>query len=378
MSAVDLERTSRYAEATRARRYAETRGPTDYSAISAAVTVALAEVEAEKDPKLRLQKAEEARAKLIAWPNDHFSYHAAEVRELAALFDDVIFDLRAAAGQGLSMSLMAGPVMPRRDPPLPPLTLEDSVRLAIAAAETTDVPEERIAILRAALSATGGSGTDELRSVVSRRLVAELNADAAYAHLTTELTLRADAAMRRGDVRTVSALFEALPERDRALGGLRPAQLQQLRSRLAEMLDRTQAYRLELDHWSSVLNSFLAYERRIRPITSSLDGLTSVLTAIEHMSGPPFSRVAAASASFAAMADRLARVVPPDELLPVHSMLLSSLFAARQAAEQRSHAVSSANLSLARGASATAAGAILLFSQARADLLARLSPPPFK
>src|SRR5258708_36151650 len=45
VSSIDLPRTSRYADAMRARSYASSRGPAEYSAVAAEVSLALAELE---------------------------------------------------------------------------------------------------------------------------------------------------------------------------------------------------------------------------------------------------------------------------------------------------------------------------------------------
>jgi hypothetical protein len=379
VASIDMVRTSRYAEGTRARRYAETRGPADYSELSASVSIALAEVEKERDPAARLRKAEEARATLMAWPNSHFGYRAVEIRELAALFDDVISDLRAAAGQPqMSVSLMAGPAPAVYDPALPSLTLRDSIQLALAAADVSELGEERMSILRAALSAAGSPDTAGLREEISRRLVAELNADAAYGSLATEVTLLADAAMHRGDVRTVSALVDSLPERDRALGGLRPVQMRGLRDRLGAMLERTREFRLQVDHWRFSAKQYAAYERRVRPLISSLDGLRPVLAFIQDMRGMAFTRLAKADSKIHALVQQVRRIEPPADLQGVHSTLLSALFMAGQATDRRRQAVIRSSLPIARDAAAAASGAMMLFAQARADLRAQLALPRFK
>ena len=379
LTAIDMARTSAYTDGTRARRYAETRGPSDYSAVSAEVSIALAEVEREKDPKVRLQKAEEARTNLMAWPNAHFGYRAAEVRELAALFDEVISDLRAAAGQArMSASLMAGPVLATHDAALPPLTLHDSIALAVAAAEVADVGEDRTAILRAALSAAGDADSAEIRSEISRRLAAELGADAAYAKLSTELTLRADAAMHRGDVKTMSGVVDSLAERDRLLGGLRPQLVQGLRDHLNAMLDRTRTFRLQLDHWAMSARGYYAYEASLRPITSSMDGLQPLLAAVQEMRGTAFSRLESAATIVKRLADRVRQIEPPADLQGLHTTVLSALFMAQSAVEGRRQAVIRQNLSVAQDAASAAAGAVMLLAQARSELLSQLTPPRFK
>ena len=144
------------------------------------------------------------------------------------------------------------------------------------------------------------------------------------------------------------------------------------------MREQTRAFRLELDHWSQFVRSYAQYERRVRPITSGLDGLRPVLTAIQDMWGPPYSRLTTTASRVKMLITDLRRIEPPADLLGVHSTLLSALFMARQATERRRQAVIAPNLTVAQEASAAASGAVMLLSQARADLLAQLVPPRFK
>ena len=60
-SAVDWERTDRYAQATRARQYAATQGEADFDALSTDVARALHDVATTKDPARRLALATDAR-----------------------------------------------------------------------------------------------------------------------------------------------------------------------------------------------------------------------------------------------------------------------------------------------------------------------------
>ena len=379
-SAVDLARTSRYAESVRARRYAELRGPAEYSAIAAEVTVTLAEVEKETDPKKRLAMAMEARSHLMAWPAAHYGFHAAEIRDLAGLFDDVVATLGAAAGEPrFSMALMTSGPTAEFERPLPTLTLRDSIQLALAAASATDVVTDRAAVLGAAFAiASDEPASEDLRLEISRRLEAERMAEASYAQLVSDLTTGADTAMRRGDVAAVAALRARLEERDRALGSLRPQEMRALAGRLDAMLERTQIFRLALDHWAAMRRNLLGYERRIRPVLTGLDGLNPILRGIRDMSGPEFSRLVHASVRLKTLTAELEAVRPPADLAAIHSTFMSALFMARQACERRGQAVIAPNLAVARDASAAAAGTLLLLAQAREDLVRQLFPPKFQ
>ena len=98
-SAVDWARTDRYTEATRARHYAETRGEADFNELSDRVARALNDVALTRNAAKRLALATEARRMLGAWPAAHHGYRSSDVKQLAALLDDAIGELRVAAGQ---------------------------------------------------------------------------------------------------------------------------------------------------------------------------------------------------------------------------------------------------------------------------------------
>jgi len=107
-ASVDWERTNRYSDAVRARRFAETRGESDFAGLSSRVTDALNEIALTRDPARRLAMALEARGNLARWPSENFGYRAAEVGQLVGMLDEVISELRVAAGQSsFDVSLVA-------------------------------------------------------------------------------------------------------------------------------------------------------------------------------------------------------------------------------------------------------------------------------
>ncbi|HEX7780354.1 MAG TPA: hypothetical protein VF424_14000, partial [Vicinamibacterales bacterium] len=206
VTAVDLFRTARYAESMRAARYAATSGEADYAAMTAEVERSVAQLTKITDPKRRLALAEEAKRRLLSWSQEHYSYRADDVHKLAGMFDEVIAELRAAAGESkFSFDLVAGSAAAQFEPLLPLPTLRESVAMAIAAARASDVGAERQAILRAAATATAGApGVEDLTTSLTQRLGLEQSADAAYATLAAALLARADTAMRRADVDAVA------------------------------------------------------------------------------------------------------------------------------------------------------------------------------
>ncbi|MBW8713457.1 MAG: hypothetical protein JF632_05160, partial [Acidobacteria bacterium] len=78
-ASVDWQRTDRYSQAVRAKRYGETRGESDFAMLSARVTEALNQIALTPDPARRLAMAVEARGNLARWPLENFGYRATDV-----------------------------------------------------------------------------------------------------------------------------------------------------------------------------------------------------------------------------------------------------------------------------------------------------------
>jgi hypothetical protein len=374
---VDLPRTARYAEAMRAARYAATHGEADYAAMTAEVQRSVAQLTKIEDPKRRLALAEEAKRRLLGWSQEHYNYRADDVQKLAGMFDEVIAELRVAAGESrFSFDLVAGSAAAQLEPLLPLPTLRESVSMALAAAKVSDLGAERQAILRAAAAATAGAAAaEDLTASVGLRLGMEQSADEAYATLAATLLSRADAALRRADVDAVAEARKQAIERDRELGSLRPSEISALMSNLDAKLEAAKAYRLALDHYAYARRGRLDYEKRVRTAMSGFDGLRPMLEAIRDMRGTPFERLTIAYERLRSFAADLARVTPPNDLADVHATLSSSVHMAVEACERRRRAVIVASLSDARDASSAAAGAVLLADQARESLVRRLFPP---
>jgi hypothetical protein len=377
LDAVDVDRTARYAEAMRAAHYAATRGEADYAAITAEVQRALEQLTAIEDPDRRVALAEEAKRRLLSWSRENHSYRARDIAELGALFDDVIGELRAAAGDSrFSLDLRAGPAAPATEPLLPAPTLRDAIDLALVAARAADVAEDRLAILAAAIFAAGaGPDAADLIGRLERERDAEIAATGEYARLIDEAERQSLEAMRAGDVGAAQAARTAALDADRRLGHRRPAPMQALVAALDARLERTRAHRLALDHYALARPALLAYERRMRPVLSGLDGLRPVLTAVEEMRSTAYARLEAASDRLARLRALAGRVTPPDGLTDVHATFLSALHLAEQACARRRLAVATTSMPVAREASSAAAGAQLLAAQARETLVVRLFPP---
>ena len=116
-STIDWPRTDAYAYAARARHYADTRGEMEFGRLSTRVAEALNAVALTEDPARRLALADGARKALAEWPSRNYGYRAADVAQLTALLDEVVSELRVAAGQSrFDLSLVSNTAPP---PPVP-------------------------------------------------------------------------------------------------------------------------------------------------------------------------------------------------------------------------------------------------------------------
>jgi hypothetical protein len=377
VSLIDLDKTARYGESVRASRYAATRGEIDYAAMTADISKALDELTKSTDPQQRLKIAEAARQRLIDWSRQSYGYRAADVQELTNLFDQVIAELRAAAGESrFSVDLSMGPAAPAREPLMKTPTLRESIELALAAVAATGDASGREAILNATLTAAADApGVEDLRDDVARRLADERATDAAYASMSTDVLAKADAAAKTGDVKAVMALQQGVAAKDKALGARRPEETAALLKNLGTRLDAARARRLTLDHYAMLRPEMLAYERRARPALSALDGLRPIFEAIRDMTGPGFEWLMRADGRLKTLVPLMREMQVPEDLADVHATLTSAVTMAAEACSRRKLAVAANDMPLAREASAAAAGALMLAAEGRQELLARLYPP---
>jgi hypothetical protein len=369
---VDIPRTLRYQETKRAAFYGATLGEAEYAAMTAEVARALDQLSTVPDPQTRLALAEEARRRLIEWSNAHFLYRASDIRELAGMFDDVINQLRLAAGQpALTLDLVANP--PAREHLLPAPTRRQSVTLALAAARTADIPEERVGILRLA-QAPARAESPQLARIVASRLAVEVRAGSAYAALTAALLGRADAARRRGDVAAVRRLQQELVRRDRSLGRQRPLEVKALSTQLQETLQATQAFRRALDDYARQRTSIRAYNLRVRPILSGIAASTPMLNAVRELHPATRQQLSSTELRLRGLQQRTGALRPPRSLAATHATLISAIRMAREALTRRQ--LDGTRQPLQQGpASSAAAGALLLVQQVRDDLARSLHPP---
>ncbi|HEX5070015.1 MAG TPA: hypothetical protein VFV78_07335 [Vicinamibacterales bacterium] len=376
-NAVDLERTRRYADAIRLVHYTATRAELDYAAMTQEVQRSIAELTAVADPKKRLAMAEDARARLVAWSRSTYGYRAAEVQELKRLFDEVINDLRAAAGLGqFTLELSANTIPPAEALMAAPGAAE-SISLALAAADAADTEEDRAAILNAAAAAVAGDdpALADARASVTRALEMETRATAAYEQLASELRARAAAARKKADADALANVLSTLQARDAELGNRRPQVVRSLTSEIEAMLSSARSYRAALERYTAVRGTLLAYERTIRPTMSGFDGLVPVFTAIREIRYTAYERLERAGVRLKELIAHLETIRPPADLVDVQATLVSALRMADHACDRRRLSIALRSQVIAEEASSAAAGAMLLAGQAREQLVSRLYPP---
>ncbi len=381
---VDWSRTDRYREAVRAAAYGATQGERDFTLMTADVARTLNEIAFTPEPWRRLSMAQEARQRLLAWPAAHFGYRAGEIREIVALLDEAVSDLRAAAGQqSFDLNLIAMAGSENATALLPPPTAGELVSQALAAADVADVPEERIGLLTSVLTLLDSPAAARLtdtarlaaRTFAERRLRDERRADHEYDVFTHAIASESRGLANRADVRGLERLLARVGKRDAALGRRRPDRVRSLMQALNDDLASARHLRLAQDQWHLRVSTYRSYSRLVQRPLSSLELVKSGLDDIKRLAGPEAPRLASMRDTIERAASQLHTVVPPSDLATVHSLLQSACEMSRSAVRIRFDAIGSGNMQSAWDASAAAAGSLLLLGQARDELARYLAPP---
>jgi hypothetical protein len=390
VSAVNWTATARYADSARFTHYMETSAESDYAALAGDIAATLNAIVLAKDPKTRLDMAVSARRRLASWPRDHYGYRADDVREMLGLLDEAISGLRVAAGEtSFSLDLVATiPAPPERREQVPLLrapTAAEAITQAIAVAKTTDVPADRISILRGVLTAL-----DNPRNIVPadwavptrkwalHALREEARVGQRYASLTTSLSKRASDAARRADVRAVEGVLETAARRDAQLGHRRPDEINALLEQVRVQLDAARRLRLARDQWHERSGAYRAYTKVVGPIIDGLGRAQRNLDDIKRLAGSDAVVLAGLAERLATNTKTLAVVPVPDELKPAHALLLSAVNLAETAVRTRRQATVAGELALAWEASSAAAGSMMLLTKAKEDMEAAVRLPQIR
>jgi hypothetical protein len=373
-SEVDWEKTDRYTDAVRARRYGETRGEEDFALLGGRVVEAINQLALTADPSRRLAMAEEARRNLMKWSADNYGYRAADIVQLSTLFDEVISDLRIAAGKsGFEVSLVATTLPPPHVDLLPDPSARETLEQAFTAARLTPEPSERMSLLTAITAALREPGertgwAAALAARATSALASELRIEQSYKDLASSTIAAATRTAERADVRGLQAIVQRVLATDERLGRQRPQQTAALLALLDLRLDDARRLRLARDAWALRLPLFEAYRRNIAPAVDYLRSSKAWLDDIRDLAGPTMSGLNRLEQRVTMGRRALERVDVPAELASVQSLLGAAFQMAMRAAAGRRAAISSNNMTLAWEASSAAAGALLMLDRAATEL----------
>jgi hypothetical protein len=384
---VDWDRTHRYVEAVRAARYYETQAEIDYAALSTRMTQALNQLMETGDVERRLAIAENARKMLASWPNDHYHYRVTEVRQMLSLLDEAIADLRASTGEGrfdLTLTAFAEP-LPPAEPIAPAPTPQQTIEQLLAAADVSDVPSDRTALLGAVLTSLdrdeamlSPAWTASVRTSTRERLEVERRADSAYQSLTKRIVSLADRHARAADVRSLSGLVERVRASDRELGERRPDAVNALIAAVQARLDAARRLRLARDRWALRQPDFRKYRQAIDGPLGRFATVVPSLEEIKLLAGSSPTSLDTLQSAVHEILSRSAAIAPPDEFRSAHALLVSAAQMAGNAARIRYEATLAGDIARAWDASSAAAGALMLGARAREDMQTLLRPPQLR
>ena len=382
-SAIDWARTDGHATSARYQWYARTRGEGDFQRLSDEVASVLNTVVLTKDRARALALADQARATLAHWPREHFGYRQHDVLEILSVLDEVISDLRAAAGMSSFEVALVAPALELALEPLAGMpSVREQVVQALRVATLTDRPAERVALLQATRQLLNEEGfmipakeAAGFRSFVETRIRQEQVIDARYVALAHRLMADATRGAGRARAADVQRVLDRIPREDSRLGRHRPEAVQALQVSVRVQLDAARHLRLLRDQWMIRRSLYSDYQRSVGTQMLQLVKSQPALEAIRRLDGPPPDMLLALQARLRGGAERLERVRAPVDLRTVHDLLLGAWRFAENAVNARYEAARAASVTGAWEASSSAAGALLMLSRAQQELRALLEPP---
>jgi hypothetical protein len=378
---VDWPRTELYAESVRAANYGATRGEADFAKFSGEMAKALNDVSRVVDPVVRLATAERARQALADWPAAHYGYRIGEVREALNVLDEVIAQLRVTVGQTRFDLSLSAPLAVPPPPPLPPPSDAELVEQFATAASLAESASDRVGLLGTVLRlldrAVGllpESWAAGVRRGVTFDLEAERQVERAYVNLRQRSLTESAKLARRGKPHEFERLRDHVKEEDRRLGGRHPGEV----AALLATIDLQQEAILIRDarkQWSKREVGYRSYRRAMNGAFNTFRQATVSLDQIRTISGPPLHTIGPIAARMASAAKKIGKVTPPPDLGTGHALIRSAWELAENALRFRTEAITTNNIDVAQRASSAAAGALMLYQRARADLAKAMEPP---
>ena len=382
---VDWTRTDRSNEALRATRYAATRGDEDFQQLTNEVARVLNDVAVSTDRTRALALAQRAHEVLVQWPKDHYHYRESEVREIQAIVDSAIANLRGQPATRFDLSLVASgdELFHEPAPTLP--TAKGQLTQLLHVADMSPRGSDRVTLLQSALgvldenaSAYSAVEAASLRETIQGRIEHEGEVDRRYNRMSARLldeASRAAASARSTDVERVLA---RVTREDQKLGGERPETVQALRASLEAELDSARRLRLRRDQWIVRQSAYQDYRDRVGNQIAQLVKAQAQLEAIRRLDGPSPRRLLSLKNRLNGGADRLERLQVPNELKSAHDLLIGAWRFAETATSGRFEAVTTGNVTTAWMASSAAAGSMMLFSRAQDEIRTLLEVPTIK
>ncbi|MBP7775536.1 MAG: hypothetical protein KA371_00230 [Acidobacteria bacterium] len=380
---VDWAKTERYAETVRAVHYAASRAEDDYAQFSNQVAEVLTGIAREPDPARRLAMAERARSALAEWPRQHYGYRATDVQQMLSLLDEVVSDLRAAAGQdafelnlvSATPPLAAETLMPRPSSAQLAEELLAASTMAQSPAERTTLLERVVSLIDRAAGLLPTAWATRVRTTALGAIRSERAVDAAYTKLAASTLGRASTRTRAADVRGLERLRADTLKADQKLGAKRPAELRAMLAAIDAGAESARHLRLARDQWRLLEPVYRSYQRSVRPALAALAEAEQPLEDIRAQAGPSPADLKKTIRRFFKARPAVVTTNPPAPLASAHALLKSAWDLANSALTLRLRAVETGDPARATEASAAAAGALMLAARARDDIALAVKPP---
>jgi hypothetical protein len=385
---VDWDRTSRYAATARASHYVETQAENDYAALSNDVAATLNDVAMTAEPSQRLAIVQRARQTLADWPQTHYNYRAAEVRQLLGMLDEAIADLQASRSPGrFALTLSAFTDPPAIVEPLlpPPATPRDAIEQMLTAARSVDMSAERTSLLATVVaaidsnpSALPSAWAAETRRDAQAEIAKELRLDRSYQTLSARMMALAGWRAKQADVRGVERVLQVIQRRDALLGNKRPESVNSLIEAVRAKLDAARQLQLARDRYALRAPMLAQYRMAIGAPMELFAQLKPALESVKALSGSGPSTLVSLHLIASRVVERASAIQPPEELAAAHALLISAAQLAATAATIRREAALASSMTRAWDASSAAAGALMLGARARTDIQSLLKPPQLR
>ena len=382
-SRVDWAKTERYALTARTVHYASTRAEDDFAQFSNQVAAVLTGVAKEPDAKRRLAMAEHARTALAEWPRQHYGYRSSDVQQMLSLLDEVVSDLRAAAGQDtFELNLVSTTPPAAAETLLPPPSTAQLAEELLAASTLAESPAGRTTLLERvvglidrAADLLPAAWASRVRTTALGAIRTERATDTAYGKLALATLNRAARHARAADVRALERLRAETLKADAKLGAKRPAELGAMLAAIDAGAESARRLRLARDQWRLLEPVYRSYQRAMRPVLLTLAAAERPLEDIRSQAGPSPAALRKVINRFYKARPAVRGTNPPAQLASAHALLTSAWDLADNALALRMRAIETGDPARASEASAAAAGALMLAVRARDDIALAVKAP---